>query len=199
MTTAEPALETPLGTSLETPLETPLEPGEAPCERTEGSVEQSLGWALRTVLRCYARHAAAALADLPGGPRGHHVLAASADEQPITQAALGRRVGVDRSVMTYLVDDLVEAGLVERRPDPDDRRARRIAITAAGRTRLALLEARLGQVDEHLLATLQEPERAAFRSSLRRLAVGVHEHDADECAGGPDPGADQGAEVPERP
>jgi DNA-binding MarR family transcriptional regulator len=170
--------------------------GETPCEQAEGSVEQSLGWALRTVLRCYARHAATALADLPGGPRGHHVLSAAADEQAITQAALGRRVGVDRSVMTYLVDDLVEAGLVERRPDPEDRRARRIVITTAGRDRLALLEARLREVDEHVLAALPEAEREEFRSSLRRLAVGVHEHVPDDCASA---AVDQGAEVPERP
>ena len=35
--------------------------------------------------------------------------------------------------MTYLLDDLEKAGLIERRPDPADRRARRIAATASGR------------------------------------------------------------------
>jgi DNA-binding MarR family transcriptional regulator len=36
--------------------------------------------------------------------------------------------------MTYLLDSLAEAGLVERRPDPADRRARRIVATARGRS-----------------------------------------------------------------
>ncbi len=35
--------------------------------------------------------------------------------------------------MTYLLDDLEAAGLIERRPDPSDRRARRLAATPHGR------------------------------------------------------------------
>ena len=37
--------------------------------------------------------------------------------------------------MTYLLDDLEQAGLIERRPEPADRRARRVVATDAGRAR----------------------------------------------------------------
>ncbi len=150
-------------------------------EVAPGSVEASLGWALGTVVRAYARQAATALGDLPGGPRGYHVLSASASAEPCTQQALGRRVGVDRSVMTYLVDDLVTAGLVERRPDPVDRRARQVVITAAGRERLALLEARLTDVDDHVLRELSAHQRETFRALLRQVALSSAAPDVAAC------------------
>src|SRR5690348_13277877 len=85
---------------------------------TESRLEADLGWAIGSVFRDYLKSAQASVVDLPGGARGYQVLAAAGNEQPGTQQALGQRVGIDRSVMTYLVDDLVAAGLVERRPDP---------------------------------------------------------------------------------
>jgi DNA-binding MarR family transcriptional regulator len=150
-------------------------------EAAPGSVEHSLGWALGTVLRSYAREAATALADLPGGPRGYHLLSASAHDEPCSQQALGQRVGVDRSVMTYLVDDLVSAGLVDRQPDPVDRRARRVVITDAGRERLTLLEERLADVDDRVLRELSAEQRTAFRALLRQVAVGAARRDAETC------------------
>ena len=136
----------------------------------DASVESSLGWALGTVLRAYAGDAALALGDLPGGPRGFHVLSAAAQDFPCSQQALGKFVGVDRSVMTYLVDDLIAAGLVERQPDPADRRARRVVVTPAGRERVEVLRSRLDAVDDHALRELEPTEREQFREALLRLA-----------------------------
>ncbi|MEU2351730.1 MarR family transcriptional regulator [Streptomyces misionensis] len=41
-------------------------------------------------------------------------------------------LGIDRSVLPYVIDDLVETGLVERQPDPADRRARKAVATQPG-------------------------------------------------------------------
>jgi DNA-binding transcriptional MocR family regulator len=49
-----------------------------------------------------------------------------------SQLALAQHLGIDRTVMTYLLDDLEAAGLIERRPDPADRRARRVVATQLG-------------------------------------------------------------------
>ena len=136
-----------------------------------GSVEHSLGWALATVIRVYSHAAAVDLQGLPGGPRGYHLLSAAAHEEPRTQQDLGRRVGVDRSVMTYLVDDLISVGYVERVPDPADRRARRVIITEAGRERLTVIEAKLGRVDDHVLRDLTPEQRTTFRALLRQVAI----------------------------
>jgi DNA-binding MarR family transcriptional regulator len=64
-----------------------------------------------------------AVAEVPGGPRGYLVLASLGRGEPSTQVALAQHLGVDRTMMTYLLDDLEDAGLVQRRPDPADRRA----------------------------------------------------------------------------
>src|ERR1700679_1794545 len=95
------------------------------------------------IFRAYVKAAHAAMADLPGGPRGYQVLSAAAQGMVGSQLALAQRLGVDRTVMTYLLDDLEAAKLIERHPDPSDRRARRIVATARGTELLTTLNDRL--------------------------------------------------------
>jgi DNA-binding MarR family transcriptional regulator len=137
-----------------------------------GALNNDLGWALGVVFRSYAKAAAAAFAELPGGPRGYQVLTAASRGEPGSQLELAHHLGVDRTVMTYLLDDLEGAGLIERRPDPADRRARRIVTTEPGRERLADLDRRLRAAEEHVLAGLAaDDDRQAFRALLRQLAT----------------------------
>ena len=74
-------------------------------------------------------------------PRGYQVLASAAQSTVGSQLALAQHLGIDRTVMTYLLDDLEAAGLIERRPDPADRRARRIVATRQGVDLLVTLDA----------------------------------------------------------
>ncbi len=100
------------------------------------------------------------------------MLAAAERGEPASQLALARHLGLDRTVMTYLLDDLEGAGLIERRPDRADRRARRIGATTKGSKRLAELDRRLRAAERDLLAGLAtEEERLAFRAMLRQLAT----------------------------
>ena len=105
------------------------------------------------------------------GARGYHVrvLAALAEFGPASQAGLGRRVEMDRSDVTAAVSELAADGLVERAADPGDRRRNVVTITAAGRARLAALDAVLDDVQEELLAPLSARERAALTALLARL------------------------------
>lgn len=135
------------------------------------SVEADLGWALGVVFKRYARTAAAALAGTPGGPRGYQVLATVISGGPRRQLDLAQQLEVDRTVMTYLLDDLEKAGLVERQPDPADRRARLIVPTSLGRSALCDLERALAQAEAEVLGTLAESERTIFRTLLQRVAV----------------------------
>ena len=134
-------------------------------------VENDLGWALGAVFRAYVRTADAAMAELPGGPRGYQVLAAAVHDAPRSQLALAHHLGVDRTVMTYLLDDLERAGLVHRQPDPADRRARLIVPTDQGVETLCDLERRLATAEEEVLGILDETERSSFRMLLRRVAM----------------------------
>ena len=135
------------------------------------SVEADLGWALAAVMRTYLRSTGSALGDLPGGPRGYQVLTACLREEPPTQLVLARRLGLDRTVMTHLLDDLERAGLVERRPDPADRRARRVVATPAGAALLDELDRRLAAVEGTVLAALDPAERTTLRVLLSKAAT----------------------------
>ncbi|WP_166356137.1 MarR family winged helix-turn-helix transcriptional regulator [Phytoactinopolyspora limicola] len=146
-------------------------------------LETDLGWALGRIFRAYVKTFDTALEQLPGGPRGYHVLAAAAYCPPSSQLALAQHLGIDRTVMTYLIDDLTDAGLVERRPAPADRRVRHVVATEPGRDLLVRLERHLAAAEDHLLAPLEAPERSELRQLLRRVAEHVQHHDpvADTC------------------
>ena len=106
-----------------------------------------------------------------GAHRSHYaVLAALAEFGPDSQAALGRRSGIDRSDMVALMSDLVAADLVERRPDEDDRRRNVVTITAAGRRRLRALDAAVERAQEQLVGQLSAGERTQLVALLSRVA-----------------------------
>jgi DNA-binding MarR family transcriptional regulator len=138
---------------------------------------EELGWGLAVVFRGYVKAADSITAGLPGGHRGYQVLSAAARDEPGSQAALAARLGIDRTVMTYLLDDMVKARLVERRQDPCDRRARLVVATDHGRTLLADLEMRLAHAEQHLLGGLPAADQAVFRALLARLAGHVNSMD----------------------
>jgi DNA-binding MarR family transcriptional regulator len=143
--------------------------GDAPSR--VGALAGDLGWGLGVVLRAYAKAAHSAVADLPGGPRGYQILSAAAQRAVGSQLALAQHLGVDRTVMTYLIDGLEAAKLIERRPDPADRRARRIVATQLGTELLATLNDRLRAAEAHLLAPLDPETRETFRAQVRLLAT----------------------------
>ena len=141
-----------------------------------------IGWNLSLLFRSYLRRGNAAFADLPGGPRAYQLLSSVERGAPTSQLALARRLGIDRTVMTYLIDDLVEAGLVERQTDPRDRRARTVVATARGRRLLPDLDRRLAAVEAELLAALTPAEADRLRHLLRNAAA---DHGAAEPSGDP--------------
>lgn len=132
-----------------------------------------LGWLLGSLLRAYLKAAGDAVAELPGGPRGYQVLSIAAGGACRNQAGIAEHLGIDRTVMTYLLDDLEAARLLERKPDPEDRRSRQIVLTPKGRRRLAELTDRIAAVESGLLADLTPPEAGQLRELLSRAATGA--------------------------
>lgn len=74
----------------------------------------------------------------------------------LTQSALARAVGIERSTMVAVIDSLQDRGLVERRPSPVDRRSYALVLTLAGAT---------------LLDRLTPLVRAHERNVARRLSA----------------------------
>jgi DNA-binding MarR family transcriptional regulator len=84
------------------------------------------------------------------------------------QQELGAAMGIDRSTMVLLIDQLEAAGLAERRPCPTDRRAREVAITPKGRRALERGRAMARQVEDEVLGGLTEEERHELLTLMRR-------------------------------
>jgi DNA-binding MarR family transcriptional regulator len=144
---------------------------------TPDRLAEDLGWGLAVLFRGWVKAADAVTDGLPGGHRGYQVLSAAARDEPGSQAALAAWLGIDRTVMTYLLDDLASAGLIERRPDPGDRRTRLVAATDHGRAVLADLDARFAVAEQHILGVLTPAERQQFRALLAAVASRVNEGD----------------------
>lgn len=97
------------------------------------------------------------------------VLASLQDFGPGSQAALSTRTGIYRSDMVGVLNELAERDLVERAPDPDDRRRNIITISARGRRHLRRLDKVLDALHDELLAPLSPAERDQFLQLLTRL------------------------------
>ncbi|WBB90735.1 MarR family transcriptional regulator [Verrucosispora sp. WMMC514] len=133
-------------------------------------INDDFGWMLGVVFRAYVRAADHAVGDLPGGPRGYQVLT-SADREPArNQGAIAEELGIDRTVLTYLIDDLEQGGLVVRRPDPADRRSRLVTLTETGRAAARHRREALDAVESRLLRELSPKQAGTLRALLRRVA-----------------------------
>lgn len=104
--------------------------------------------------------------------RNHHYALLSALEEhgPASQAELGRRCGIDRSDVVAALNELAAKDLVDRSPDPSDRRRNVITLTAAGARHLRELDEVLTGIQDDLLAPLSPAEREQFTGLLTRLA-----------------------------
>jgi len=146
-------------------------------------LEGDLGWMLGVVFRAYVKASDHALRDVPGGPRGYQVLTAAAGEPPRNQGAIAEELGIDRTVLTYLIDDLEKLGLVARHPDPADRRSRLVVATDEGRATWRRLQDELRRVEAHVLSPLPAADAASFQALLSQLACRAQRLDplADLC------------------
>ena len=92
-------------------------------------------------------------------------------DAPVTQGGLCKRTGMDPSSMVATIDDLEQKGLVERRAHPSDRRAYALHVTDAGRETLSRGREVVQEVQDELLAPLDDAEREQLRSLLLRLVT----------------------------
>jgi len=97
------------------------------------------------------------------------VLAALQEFGPASQAALSRRTGVYRSDLVAVINELAARGLIERAPDPADRRRNVITMTPHGRRHLRQLDKLVAAIQDDLLAPLTQPERDQLVRLLTRL------------------------------
>jgi DNA-binding MarR family transcriptional regulator len=97
------------------------------------------------------------------------VLSALAERGAASQAALGRRLLIDRSEMHALLTELEQHGHVARVRDQDDRRRMLVDLTPAGARTLNRVDNRVQAAQDALLAPLSAAERRQLRRLLAKL------------------------------
>ena len=106
------------------------------------------------------------------------VLSALDESGPLSQADIGRLLGLDRNNVNGIVVRLEGGGFVSREPDPGDRRRNVVTITPAGRARFSELLSHADAVQAELLTALSADER---ENLIRLLGKVLASHPAQSA------------------
>ncbi|WP_448206669.1 MarR family winged helix-turn-helix transcriptional regulator [Azospirillum sp. sgz302134] len=90
-------------------------------------------------------------------------------EGALSQNQLGRLTFMDPATTQGVILRLVERTLVERQPDPQDRRRTSVRLTRSGQSLVSALLANAMQAHDRTLAPMSADERATFLGLLARL------------------------------
>ena len=121
--------------------------------------------------RAVEAHALRSIADTGLGASDFGVLEVLLHKGALPVNAIGRKLLLTSGSITTCVDRLARRGLVARRDDPDDRRVRRVELTAAGRALIGPALARHAADLDALVSALTPEERATLVALLRRLGT----------------------------
>ncbi len=124
----------------------------------------------------HAELAAAGLTDATWSPLVH--LDAGGDG--ITQTELAERLALDTSSLVRLLDILSDRGLIERRVDPRDRRARLIVLTPAGEAEVARIRSHIIAAEAELLSGLSDDEVEMMLGAFAKISDAVETALAEE-------------------
>ncbi len=95
---------------------------------------------------------------------------------------LAARAGMTKQAMGQLVDECERLGVVERRPDPSDRRARIIAFTRRGRRLLDALHQGISDAEAEMEAIVGKSSLSLIREALREYGIDDAEGDVGTVA-----------------
>src|SRR5262252_6049585 len=109
--------------------------------RPPGAGEEGFAYLLVQLGFHMARQFGERLAPLGLEPRHAGMLTRLAAHEGLSQQALGELIGLNPTRMVFLVDELQQRGLVERRRNPADRRSYALYLTEKGRDALGQIQA----------------------------------------------------------
>jgi DNA-binding MarR family transcriptional regulator len=90
-------------------------------------------------------------------------------EGPISQHQLGAQLGIDRTTMVELIDDLERKGAVERRKNPADRRSYALVLTPSGKQLQKKAARAFDDAAAEVFQPLKRDEQLALANMLRRV------------------------------
>ena len=137
-----------------------------PRSAAQGGTSHRLGYLFKHAELRYAQLTSAALEPLGIGPREWAALSCL-DEQPgRSQREVADLLGVDRTTMVALIDELEAKGCVSRRPQPDDRRKNIVTPTRKGHDLVRRGGRLLDDCERQFLAALSEGDAARLKNAL---------------------------------
>ncbi len=142
--------------------------------RTLGFVLNDVARLLRKRFEQRARAAALGLTRAQAA-----VLAYLARQEGINQAALAQILDLEPITLARLLDRLQAASLIERRPDPKDRRAHLLYLTEAAYPLLDRIFALAADVREEALVGIPEPDRIRLLDMLIEMKSNLIEHEVE--------------------
>jgi DNA-binding MarR family transcriptional regulator len=149
----------------------------------------SLGFLLTDSARLfraeYGRRVADAGVGLTSGESRTLVHAARAGS--VRQSVLAERMGVEAMTLSGYLDSLERLGMIERRADPDDRRAKRVHLTGKGEEMLLRMAPVGVAVRGDAMRGLTHPDRERLVEMLRLVRDNLSALREANLAGGADP------------
>ncbi len=133
------------------------------------SARQFFGFQLAKAAEYFMNYAEEELEQYQLKTRHFGIMLLLAEHEPLQQAVIGRALRIDRTTMVALIDDLERLALVERKRDPDDRRAYAIFLTQKGRTLLPESETVVKEAEKVMLAPLSDSEVVELLRLLDKL------------------------------
>lgn len=137
-----------------------------PAAPTEPGAPHRLGYLLKHAQLRYAQLTTAELASLEITPRQWAALNCLDEQHELSQREVAELLGVDRTTMVALVDELQAHGWVTRHPQPDDRRKNLVRLTATGRDLMRRGGRVIDECERRFLAALSEPDAAQLKDAL---------------------------------
>nr|RAW03873.1 hypothetical protein DBT41_10685 [Aerococcus urinae] len=147
------------------------------------AMRRAFGWALHDVFRLFQRSWSRHLRDSGTGisPAQCRVLTSLYARDGLTQTELADEVGMDKAPLGRLLDRVEELGLIIRKPDPMDRRVRRVHLTEAAKALdEPMWEAARGMFDT-ALENMTPKDMATLLSLLDRLKQNLGGEEDQAC------------------
>lgn len=100
---------------------------------------------------------------------GWPLLVLSSEEREMRMSVVAAALGIEGPSLVRTMDALVREGLVSRRADPDDKRARLVKLTALGRSKVPHLLDAISAMQKSLVRDIPAEERRAMVRGLERV------------------------------
>jgi DNA-binding MarR family transcriptional regulator len=134
-----------------------------------GILPNLLGYHLRRAHVAVFQDFARAMAGLDVTPGQVGVLQVIAANPGLSQIALGRAIGIDRSTVVAVIDRLERRGLVVRALSPNDRRSHALRLSPAGERTLGEIDRRVRAHEKRIARTLSAAEREQLIALLTKI------------------------------